>query len=188
MDPSAIQAHVVLAGRPFVSWLLAGITGAGTITLAGVGIAQHLRERTPHLLLTGARAVLDGKPADYRVELTNLSLHNLWIDGVYAEEWTEDDGRISFGTPKREDRYTNHRTPIAPGRWVTLAEGQVFPPGEGEQAGDQERETIIAAVFYYAPTGAKLHKRAWRVRAGVRVLETKEIAAPPWVEERWRGG
>ena len=163
-------------------------TAVGTLTLAAVGAWQFLRERQPHLLLTGARAVSDGNPADYRVELTNLSAHNVWLDGVYAEGWTEKDGRVAFGTPKRDDRYTNHRTPIVPGKWVTLAEEEVFPRGAREQAEIGERETVIAAAFYYAPTGAKLHKRAWRVRGGLRILETEEIAVPAWFEERRRGG
>ncbi len=173
-------------GQVIVSWVLAAVAAAGTGTLAWVGYEQHRREKTPHLLLTGARAGRGGQPGPYRAELANLSPHNLWIDGVYADWWTQGDGRIAFGTERREDRYTNHRTPLVPGKWVTLA--QVFPADEGEQATSEERQAVIAAVFHYAPTGTKLHKRAWRVRGGLHTFEAEEIPAPAWLNERRRGG
>ena len=174
-----------------VSLILAGVTAWGTITLAQVGKAQNRREQkrqereeTPRLLLTGARPGRHGKPSPvYRVELANLSQHHTWIDGVYADWRKAGDGRIAFDAKKLEDLYTRHRTPLAPGKLVTLA--NAFTDDDYAEATTEGRDAEIVAEFYYALTGTRKHRRAWHIRGDAHAVAVEELEdLPAWFVRR----
>ena len=202
MDPSAAPA--VPVSWEVVSWVLAAVAAAGTITLAAVGIGQSNREKqrqeredTPMLLLAGVQD--QKRKGGYRIDLANLSPKAIWIDGVYADWKTEGDGRLTLGPSdpllEFEDsepmfRFMLKRTPVKPSDWVWLREP--FSPdaaGGGSESGDAlHAEAEIVAAFHYAPTGARLHLRAWRIRGQGHQLEVEDIKVPAWFSERRRGG
>lgn len=178
MDPAAAPA--VPLSQQIVSWALAAVTGAGTITLACVGIAQNRREKerqeredTPSLLLTGAR---DGETTNYNIEIANLSSGYVWLAGVYTDWWSQGDARVRI----LNSDYTNHRTPVPPGGWVKLWDA--FGPQRPE-----ERVAEVVAVFHYAPTGVTIHRRAWRIRAQGYSVESEDIDIPAWFNEQRQG-
>lgn len=168
--------------------MLAGVTAAGTATLAWVGIAQLRREKKrperadkPELLLIGARAGRHGEPGPYTVDLVNFSGRAISLHGVHAKSYRTQrgDGRLRMD----HTSHTRHRAPVRPGDWATLVKPFIKQPSEN--ASESDLQTEIVAQFYYGPRETESHWRAWRIKCEGHAVDVKHVEElPRWFAER----